>query len=302
MQTSHSAANRLVLGTVQLGLPYGIANQVGQPDIRTAEAIVETAWQGGIREFDTAQGYGESEKVLGGIIQRLGVGGQARIISKISPGPDQLAPSALRQALEESLERLGISNLHGVMLHKEELLDHWDKGLGETLSTWVASGLVEHIGVSVYSPRKALDALRIDGITTVQVPSNILDRRFENAGVFQLAESELKVVFVRSVFLQGLLLMDIEDLPPSMLFASRTLGTFKSLAEKVGVSRQHLALGYSREAYPNAKILFGAETPEQVRTNLLRWGNALPEWVVTEAKETFRDVQKDILNPSLWPL
>ena len=42
-------ANRLVLGTAQLGMPYGIANRSGQPDASQARAIVEAAWEAGIR-------------------------------------------------------------------------------------------------------------------------------------------------------------------------------------------------------------------------------------------------------------
>jgi len=55
--------SHLVLGTAQLGLPYGIANQTGQPDQVVATAIIREAWNQGIREFDTAQGYGDSEQV-----------------------------------------------------------------------------------------------------------------------------------------------------------------------------------------------------------------------------------------------
>ena len=55
--------NRLVLGTAQIGMQYGIANTTGQPDLVKAKAIIRDAWNGGIREFDSAQGYGEIEKI-----------------------------------------------------------------------------------------------------------------------------------------------------------------------------------------------------------------------------------------------
>ena len=65
--------NRLVLGTAQLGTNYGIANRMGKPDFDTAEAIIKTTWDAGIREFDTAQGYGDSEQVLGEVFQKYPV-------------------------------------------------------------------------------------------------------------------------------------------------------------------------------------------------------------------------------------
>jgi len=292
--------NRLVLGTVQLGMRYGVNNKSGQPDLRTAEGIIKAAWEGGIREFDTAHGYGESECVLGKVLKKLEIENEAKVITKLSPTLNQLVPMNLKQMLEESLERLCISKLYGIMLHREELLDPWDQGLGETLSDLVLSGLVDHIGVSVYSPQKSLEALEIKDITMVQVPSNIMDRRFENAGVFQTAEIKSKLIYVRSIFLQGLLFKDHDDLLPSMSFASQTLKSFKLLARRAKISRQQLALGYVREVYPEAKILFGAETISQVKSNLEVWNHTLSPWIVKEAQELFHDVDEKVLNPSLW--
>jgi aryl-alcohol dehydrogenase-like predicted oxidoreductase len=292
--------NRLVLGTVQLGMRYGVNNKSGQPDLRTAEGIVKAAWEGGIREFDTAHAYGESECVLGKVLKRLEIENEAKVITKLSPTLNHLVPMNLKQTLEESLERLCVSKLYGIMLHTEELLDQWDQGLGETLSDLVLSGLVDHIGVSVYSPQKSLEALEIKDITMVQVPSNIMDRRFENAGVFQTAEIKSKLIYVRSIFLQGLLFKDHDDLLPSMSFASQILKSFELLARRAKISRQQLALGYVREVYPEARILFGAETISQVKSNLEVWGNTLPQWVVNEAQELFHDVDEKVLNPSLW--
>jgi aryl-alcohol dehydrogenase-like predicted oxidoreductase len=301
MAKENLAESRLVLGTAQLGMGYGIANKTGKPDVRTAEAIIEAAWEGGVREFDTAQAYGGSEKTLGRVLNSLGIRGQARIISKLNPRLDHIYPSALHEALEESLEHLGIAKLYGLMLHREKMLDLWHKGLGEILLDFVAVGLVEHIGISVYSPQKALDAFDTEGIDMVQAPSNILDRRFENAGIFESAEIKSKQIFVRSVFLQGLLLLDSDEVPPCMFFASEILKTFKTFAEKAGVSREQLALGFAKEAYPKAKIIFGAETPQQVKTNLESWESALPWGIVKEARELFRGVEERVLDATLWP-
>ena len=292
--------NRLVLGTVQLGMRYGVNNKSGQPDLRTAEGIVNAAWEGGIREFDTAHAYGESECVLGKVLKRLEIENEVKVITKLSPTLNHLVPMNLKQTLEESLERLCVSKLYGIMLHREELLEQWDQGLGETLSDLVLSGLVDHIGVSVYSPQKSLEALEIKGITMVQVPSNIMDRRFENAGVFQTAEIKSKLIYVRSIFLQGLLFKDHDDLLPSMSFASQTLKSFELLARRAKISRQKLALGYVREVYPEAKILFGAETISQVKSNLEVWNSTLSPWIVKEVQELFHDVDEKVLNPSLW--
>ena len=187
----------LVLGTAQFGSNYGIANagKTGRPDQIAVDAIVQDAWGNGIREFDTAQGYGKSEQALGEALSKLGVSTDALIISKFDPALDHLDRGVLSNALDESLSRLGVTSLYGMMLHREELLSLWDKGLSRILHDFVLSGRVKYIGVSVYSPGRAIQALNTEGIDIVQLPTNILDRRFEIAGVFQLAEKKNKKIW-----------------------------------------------------------------------------------------------------------
>ena len=159
-----SASCSLVLGTAQLGFPYGIANETGLPDQAMATAIVREAWENGIEEFDTAQAYGNSEIVLGKAFAELGLSQKAKIISKFDPNLDHLNASAMSRSLDQSLQRLGTQNLYGAMLHREELLSVWHKGLSEILHDLVLSGRVHQTGVSVYSPDKAVQALNIEGI------------------------------------------------------------------------------------------------------------------------------------------
>jgi aryl-alcohol dehydrogenase-like predicted oxidoreductase len=166
----------------------------------------------------------------------------------------------------------------------------------------VEAGLVEQLGFSLYSPELALSALRSDGISMIQIPSNLLDRRFEEAGVFSESERQGKHVYVRSIFLQGLLLMDPGRLPDEVRFAAPTLKRVESLAKRNRLSRQHLAIGYARMAYRKAKIVFGAETVEQVRENIVNWKSSIPEELPIVIQESFRDIDVKILSPDMWKL
>jgi aryl-alcohol dehydrogenase-like predicted oxidoreductase len=292
--------SRLVLGTAQLGMNYGVANTTGRPGFDEAVNIVKLAWEGGIREFDTAQAYGESEKVLGQILSSLGIAEKTKIISKFHPSLDHLNHTELAKALSHTLRNLGISSLYGVMLHSEEFLDQWKKGLGEILSEFIISGLVEHVGVSVYSPDKAIQALDIDGIGIVQLPSNLLDRRFEKTEVFRLAEDMGKNIYVRSVFLQGLLLMKPAELPLNMTFALTILNRLEAISGKTGLTKRDLALGFAKYAYPTARIVFGVETSRQLKENLKGWRISLHPDFIGQMKEEFNDVEERILSPKLW--
>ena len=300
MESQTSQNSRLVLGTAQFGMRYGIANKIGQPDFLSVQSIVAEVWESGVREFDTAQAYGESERVLGKVLSSLGIAREAKVISKLHPAIDHQNSNALNLALQQTLARLGLPKLYGLMLHTEDLLDIWETGLKDTLDKFIEQGLVERIGVSVYSPQKAARALRTNGISLVQLPSNLLDRRFEKAGVFHEAKSFGKEIYVRSVFLQGLLLMSDSDLPASMRFATTVAERLINFADDTGFSLKQLALGYVRSAYPEQKVLLGCETLEQVRENLEIWSKETPRDIVDRVRREFQDIPEKILNPSLW--
>ena len=292
---------RLVLGTAQLGTNYGIANRSGKPDLKTAKSIINTAWESGICEFDTAAAYGESEQVLGKVLNSLGIGNDVKIISKFHPNLDHLNHKDMKQALEGTLSCLKISQLYGLLLHREGFLDLWDKGLGEILAGFVSSGFVECLGITVYSPKKAIQALNTEGISIVQLPTNIIDRRFEKAGVFGLAEDAGKTIYIRSIFLQGLLLMPSESLPEHMRLAAPVINRLALYAQDIGLTVKELCIGYTKHTFPHSKLIFGAETQAQVKENMECWDVDWPSDLSQKIQREFEEIDEMMLNPSLWP-
>jgi aryl-alcohol dehydrogenase-like predicted oxidoreductase len=283
-------------------MPYGIANKNGQPDQGRANEIIREAWESGIRQFDTAQAYGVSERVLGRALEQWGYSSEeALVISKFDPNLDHLDARAMSQALDKSLERLRVPTLFGMMLHREEMLALWNDGLGKILRGFIDSGKVRHIGVSVYSPDKALYALTIEGIDMLQIPVNILDRRFAKAGVFDLANEKKKDLYLRSVFLQGLILMKDEEIPEKMAFARDVIKQIEALADHIGYRRDELALGYVKQKMPKAQVIFGAESSEQVRRNVACWGKSVKQNLVALVEDKFNEVDENIIRPDLWP-
>jgi aryl-alcohol dehydrogenase-like predicted oxidoreductase len=261
--------------------------------------IVRECWESGIRAFDTAQGYGDSERILGQILHDLGLSQNAIIISKFDPQIDHSDFNSMSKALDQTLRRLGVESLYGIMLHKENMLSLWDKGLKDILNRFTLSGKVQNIGISVYSPYIAAEALKAEGIDMVQLPSNILDRRFENAGIFNLAEHMNKKVYIRSVFLQGLLLMNPCDVPKKMTSAKAEIEKLEMLSKEYGLTKQEITLGYVK-SLDNAHVLFGAETPQQVRENVSAWEKEIPDSLMGKIKYVFANVDEEVLNPSLW--
>ena len=291
--------SRLVLGTAQLGMPYGIANTTGRPDGRIAEKIVKEAWASGIREFDTAQGYGDSEKVLGRIFAKSGIARNVRVVSKVDPCIDHGNKKNLFAAVDRSLKRLGVPVLYGILLHDEKLLDRWDE-IGVHFKDLRRTGRVKKLGVSVYSVEKGMAALQIPDIDVIQVPGNIWDRRFEKAGFFKAALKNQKIVYLRSVFLQGLVLMEPENIPPHLSKAKKYSRQLAQLCLAHGLTARDIALKYVHLQMPEAKIVLGVETLEQLKDNILSWNKRHSADVGGLVRKVFSDVPETIINPLHW--
>lgn len=281
-------------------MTYGIANRTGQPSQERATEIVKVAWENGVEEFDTAQGYGESERVLGRSLFRLNLLQKAKVTTKLHPSLDHLDPVVIKYSIENSLKTIGVPSLYCIMLHNEELLSLWHKGLRQIMAKFVAKGIVQKIGVSVYSPEKAVEAVNMDDIDIIQVPTNVLDRRFERAGLFETADSRGKEVYIRSIFLQGLILMRPGQLPQGMLFAVPVLEEMADLSEMTGLTRQEIAVAFVKNGMQGAKVVFGAETKHQVMENLAAWRKEYPPSLLQRMREAFPDVGEQVLNPHLW--
>lgn len=204
-------SSRYALGTAQFGLPYGVANKRGQVSCDEVAAILNRAWASGIDSLDTAIAYGESEQRLGDIGVR-----QWRVVTKLPALPSSCddVSSWAHQAVMGSLARLKIDRLCGLLLHRPtQLLGPQGAVLQTALLALKNQGLVEKIGISIYDPAE-LDAVWPSfQPDMVQAPLNVLDRRLRTSGWLRRMHNAGTEVHIRSVFLQGLLLMNDASRP-----------------------------------------------------------------------------------------
>lgn len=202
----------LALGTVQFGLPYGIANSSGQVARPTAKAMLQLAAANGIDMLDTAIAYGESETCLG----EVGTHG-FKLVTKLPSVPEGCTDVRgwVQAQVAESLVRLGVSAVYGLLLHRPEQLHGVEgKALYQTLQDLKETGLVQKVGVSIYAPSELEILTSRYRIDLVQAPFNLVDRRMHTTGWLQRLKNEGVEIHTRSAFLQGLLLMSYEAIPP----------------------------------------------------------------------------------------
>lgn len=200
---------KLALGTVQFGLNYGIANQRGQVTLNEARSILERAEAAGLDTLDTAIDYGNSEQRLGDI----GVS-QWKVVSKLPAIPDGCLDVAawVDATVAAALQRLGIRQLRGLLLHRPgQLYGEQGDVLYSALNRLKAEGVVQKIGVSIYHPDELTELTKNFSFDMVQLPFNIIDHRLIDSGWLSRLSQQGTEVHVRSVFLQGLLLMKPAD-------------------------------------------------------------------------------------------
>ena len=255
---------RIVFGTVALGLPYGLARDGTPPSLMdgaTAGALVRRAEELGIRIFDTAPAYGESEARLG-----EAAGPAARIWTKVGRHSG-IGPSLAREVEAElalSLERLGRKRIELLQWHNwtrdlasnEHLQECWRR-LSER-----ENGAVAMLGASTYGADDAVAAVESGLFRVVQVEYNVLNQHVvERAG--ELAEKRGVKLAVRSVFLQGALTEEGRTLPalPSLENGVRRA---RQLAREWGMTLTELALRAALGAPGVSYVLVGIDRAEQL--------------------------------------
>ena len=294
----------LSLGTVQLGLNYGINNADGQPSEEQSFGILDAAMETGVNTLDTAAGYGDSEHVIGEWLKTVPEEKRPFICTK-AKNLDHSSLSALRASLkatvEESKKRLGLSQLPLLMLHSCDEYTCDEENMKLCFRELKESGDILYSGISAYAHH---DYGRIadSGFDATQIPLNIFDwRQIDNGGLKKLQDSGM-IVFVRSVYLQGLVFKKPEDLDPRMEFAGETLKKFRALCGRYGMDPATLSLSFVLSLPGVTSLVLGAEKTEQVRQNaeLFEKAKVLNEEQMEEIHENFRDTEFRLLTPSEW--
>ncbi len=300
----------LVLGAVQLGLPYGAANRTGQPSRPAALRLVHRAADAGITSFDTARTYGDSEDRLG---EALGARKSVHTITKLSPlaelpadAPSEAVRAAVDASIGQSLTALKRTQLDCLLLHRARHMTSHRGAVWERLLEHLEDGTVLALGVSVQSPEEALAALGCPDVQQIQMPFNILDKRWRRAGVIARIHARSHVtVHVRSVFLQGILAAGdpavwprVDGVDPADL--ARLVA---KLAGDLGrENAADLCVAYARGQDWVDGLVVGMETEDQLDANLrlfLRPPLSPQDCAVVEA--AIPELPTALLDPAQWP-
>jgi aryl-alcohol dehydrogenase-like predicted oxidoreductase len=240
------SAGRLAIGTVQFGVDYGITNASGQVAQSEVDEIILRALNSGIAVFDTAAGYGNSEEIIG---NTLSGNTAAKVVTKTVaiPGDTISAKdvSAISDAFMRSLERLKVPKVYGLLAHHaDNVLVEGGEHLINKLKSLQAQGLVEKIGVSVYSGEQIDCVLNTFVPDIVQLPANVFDQRLATGGYLHKLKEKGVEIHARSLFLQGVLLREPKDLPAYFSPILKHANAFYRFLDERNISALEACLGF----------------------------------------------------------
>lgn len=283
---------KLALGTAQLGLSYGVANTQGQISRDEAKEIIHFAESNGVKTLDTAVGYGDSELRLG----EVGVK-HWQVVSKLPALPDGCRDVSqwVQEIVVQSLKRLNVDALYGLLMHRpQQLLENGGEDVYRALRKVQEDGLVRKIGVSIYDPSELDTICSRFSIDLVQAPFNVLDRRLIETGWLPRIQEKGIELHVRSIFLQGLLLMELGMRPPKFDRWNRLWVDWQQWLEEADLTPLEACLRYALSYSEIDRVIVGVDSLKHLK-EVLAAGGPIPE-----LPESLRTVPPELLNPANW--
>jgi len=290
-----SLQSKLALGTAQFGLNYGVSNQHGKVNHVEILTILNEARTTGIDVLDTAISYGDSEQRLG----EIGVSSW-QVISKLPEVPADIADihSWVEQSVDKSLQRLQIGQLYGLLLHRpEQLLGYRGNALYHSLNRMKEQGFVKKIGVSIYNPAELELLCDKFSFDLIQSPFNVLDRNLEKSGwLYKLKKSGVEI-HVRSVFLQGLLLMNSSNRPAYFNRWKSLWHQWEEWLVDTKLTPLQGCLGCVLSNPDIDRVIVGVDSLKQLQEIL-----AVTTEIGSLPPDNLYCSDPDLINPSLWKL
>ena len=298
--------SQFILGTVQLGIKYGISNTSGQPSLSQSVEMIKLATKLGVNTFDTARAYGTAEAVIAKAESQFTQQKTNHIMTKfrVDPAHETDLEKSWQDVLAsigKSLRALRREKVCAALFHRSpgNDMNAVRKILFKIIARLKEMNLIEMGGLSAHYPDDVMYAVDEGQLEIIQVPCNLFDHRLMHVVSPQALAN--KLVIARSIFLQGLFFLDPNHLKKRIRMASRHLIRLQEICSKYKLTISQLAVIFVRDLPQVDCIVVGAITPNQIieNINLIRQPG-LENTIRNEIIEAFSDVEDFIMTPALW--
>jgi len=287
--------SKLILGTVQFGLNYGINNIVGKPSKKNIKSILDSAYNNGIQLLDTAEAYGDSQNKIGEYHNNST--NKFNVITKFSSNAEGFSLNIIER-VHNNLKILDVDKLYCYMFHSFDDFENHFENYRKELRLLKKNGIIDNIGVSVYTNNELESVLKFDEISLVQLPFNLLDNDNKRGDILKKAKVKGIEIHTRSVFLQGLFFKKISELGDKIKPLEPYLRSLNDLCDK-DYKINDLALNYVCNKKNIDRVLIGVDNVFQLKANIVSEKRNIQKEIFKKIEAI--DVKEiELLNPSNW--
>ena len=293
--------SKIILGTVQLGMPYGLGPWKSElmPEV-TAFSILDAAWDSGIRTLDTSSNYGVAEERISKFM-RLNPSKNFDLISKVK---SQNKLSNQKHSCFDDWQRtsplvkIESKNSLSLLLHDEN--DVNCELTVEAIQNLQTRGLVSSWGVSIYSVDAALKAAQIDPCQIVQLPFGILNQTFRDNGVCEILSRCNKTIHARSIYTKGLLFVKNTGLASASTEVIEAIEFIENLGKKEGLTLMQYATRFVMSFDEINSILIGVDTPKQLNEIVKSMDRPNTKFDLDMLSDCVKRLAPDDVRPEKW--
>lgn len=282
-----NSISKLILGTVQFGLDYGINNPTGKVSQDQIVEILKSCKQNSITKLDTSFAYGNSEQVIGAFADK-----SFDIITKLPHTNEKVA-----DIFQRSLSQLKRDKVYAYLVHHFDFFVEKPSIWNDILQLKQAK-LIEKTGFSLYEPKELEYILNKEiEFDIIQVPYNIFDRSFDP--YFKDLQQRKIEIHIRSVFLQGLFFKSINTLPEKLKPLREYLQKLHSFCQENHISIEELALNFVIHNSDIDGVIIGVDHVDQLKRNIHSVWNEWPE-KMNNFVDSFYVKETELLKPKNW--
>ena len=285
--------SKLILGTVQMGLPYGISNTTGKVSLDESLEILDCAFENGIEILDSAEAYGNAHEVIGAFHEKH----PEKLFKVITKLPHQ-SDINIDKKVDEYLIGLRVDQLHALLFHSfssyKENINNFD-----VLRKLKLDKKIKNIGVSVYTNEEVEEVILNEDIDIIQLPFNLFDNINLRGDILEKAKSKGKTIHTRSALLQGLFFKGANDQNKTVQKLKNELVLLSDITKKYNITISQLALSYCLQQSTIDNVLIGVDSINQLKDNIQSVNYRIKPETINEIN-IINVKNLDLLNPSLW--
>lgn len=280
--------NRIIIGTAQFSNNYGLSKI--KNNIPTKHKLLDKALEYKYHGIDTALEYGNAQKIIGSwVIKNKNI---PKIYTKIS-GLGNI--NELNKMFSKCLEDLKVNKVEALLIHNQS---NWrNKSTKLFAEKLINTNQINHIGVSVYDE----EAIPDDSLVSIlQIPINIFNHNILYSKKIERFINKGGEVHVRSIFLQGLLLMNIDNIPNFLISLKEPLSNFQNLCKNNNIDPLSLCTNFILKRLPNCKLVLGSDSLSQLDGIINKINIEIDDNIIKDALKLGNNYPNKLWDPRSW--